>query len=708
MVSNPNSGLPSDLLSVVDLPRDRPVTKVDDEQARTLLEETGASGSRRRNTFYVGQHQSWWMYVLRYMGFQTQDVVRLMEDTDPRLLATEGGYVANHILRIVSGNVARKSQAKPSWDVVPNTADQPDQDGAKVAQHLLDYAYDHLQLYRKSLERNLWLETCGTAFYLADWNFSSGGTRRIYIDPMRGVPVDGKSLQPQEREFLDRAGAYKDVTDGDWEVDVLSPFQVILPNHVKSIDQADWVRFDRVFSIDELWNRWPDKAKDVSPDDEWSSDTQSYWRRLTTMSSRLTSLMPGSSISGDGILVSELWMRPSKRCPQGMTIIGTKTNVLENGPNKFFKQGHDERFPIIDYHNIRVPGRFWSMGTVEHLLQPQLEYNRARDQINRQRDILGAPQWLSPKGSLQGPTRNEFGDIWEYDPIHGTPVLVPAPMLAPATVESAGMAVQDMQMIAAQSDPTQGNVPTGVRSGVAIRALQEKDSMVMGPAIADLEKGDERLGSLLLKLAWKNMKLPRAIAIYGEARQADIAWFKGADLNGNTRVSIRSGSMMPKSKAETMELVFNLMQAGALQPAVNPAHQRIVFKAMEIGGADKLFLQEDADRRRARIENNMYSRPPQNDPSFAFPDVDVDDDHAAHLEEHLLFKKTDEFERLPPVRKMHFNAHMEMHKMALSQMLEAQVAMQTAAGAGSKGSEPRQPGKASQPREREATPGSES
>lgn len=706
MVSNQNTSLPSDLLQSVRLPTDRPIKKIDDLQATQLLEETGPDSRRRRGGFYAGQHRAWWLYILQYMGFQAQDSLQVLETADPRLLLSDGSYVANHILRIVSGNVARKSQAKPEWDVIPMTPDQPDQDGAKVGAHLLAYAYDHLDVFRKSQQRNLWLETCGTAFYLADWNPTAGGTRRAYIDPMRKVPLDSRALQPQERQFLDSMGSYRDVTDGDWELRPLAPFQVYLPQHVQDMRDADWVRYDVVYSYDEIWNRWPDKAKDVGPDDEWSTYHDSYWRRLSTLSARAGDILGTSSALGDGILVSYLWIRPSRRMPQGRTIVGTRRQLLENVPHKFGQMGLDEPFPLIDYHNIRVPGRFWSMGTVEHLVAAQREYNRGRDQVNRQRDLLGVPQWLAPKGSLQGPIRNEEGDIWEYDPSRGAPTLVPAPGVGPGVVESIQLAVSDMQMIAAQSDPTQGNVPTGVRSGVAIRALQEKDQMVMGPAIADIEKGDERLGALLLKLAWKNMKVPRAIAIYGESRQADIAWFKGTDLNGNTHVRIRPGSMMPKSKAETAETIMNLIQLGALNPAMNPADRRIVFKSLEVGGIDKMFQMEDGDRRRARIENNMYSRPVTNDPNFAFPDVDVDDDHAAHLEEHMGFKKTDEFERLPPMRKVHFNGHMEKHKMAIAQMVQAQMAMQQQVqGPGAGGSPPREPGKASQPRERQATPG---
>lgn len=708
MVRNPSTGLPGDLLTSAGLPHGKVVRSITEDQARSLLEETGPN-TKRRGAFYSGQHRAWYIWVLQYMGFQMQDSMRVLETADPRLLVEDGAYVANYILRMVSANIARKSSAKISWDVVPKTSDQVDQDGAKVGAHLLDWAYEYLDIYPKSLDRNLWMECCGNAFYYADWNPKGGKDRRVYVDPIRKLPIHSNELQPGERQFLDSMNAFVDVRDGDYDFEVLSPFQVIVPQTCTDINKASWVRFDTVMQYDEIWNRWPNKAKDITEDDEWSNYENSYWRRLATLAARTGDMLHAGSDPGDGIVVSQIWIRPSAQIPQGATIIGTKRQLLENGPNKFFAMGLDITHPLIHYRNIRVPGRMWGMGTVEHLVQAQRDYNRGRDQLNRARDINGVAQWLAPKGSLRGPVRNEEGDIWEYDVNSGgKPEIVQAPQVAPAVLESLKMAVTDMQIIAAQSDPTQGVVPAGVRSGVAIRSLQEKDQQVLGPSVNDIERGDARTGRLLLLLAWKNIKIPRAIEVYGQARQADLVWFRGSDLNGNARVTVTPGSMMPKSKAETAETLMNLLQIGALQPAVNPADRRLVFKGLEIGGTDRMFEAEDADRRRARQENMMFSRPRQDDPNFAFPDVDIDDDHVAHQEEHLMFKKTDEFERMPPIRKMAFNAHLEKHKMAMAEMVQAAAAFQqVSAGGGQRGSSPKEPGKASQPRDRNETPGSE-
>ena len=96
-------------------------------------------------------------------------------------------------------------------------------------------------------------------------------------------------------------------------------------------------------------------------------------------------------------------------------------------------------------------------------------------------------------------------------------------------------------------------------------------------------------------------------------------------------------------------------------------------------------------------------------PEASFPDVDEDDDHQVHYEEHVKFKKTDDYERLPFIRKLAFMAHIDKHKMFAATMMAAMHDFQQiSAGGGGGGSEPKQPGKASEPARKNPTPGAES
>jgi len=682
-----------------------PVTaeELSEDDINSMMEAVRPYGGRRRDSYMMALQRSWWINILYYMGIQALDIPEVLENVDPGLLLEQGHYVANHILRMVSGNVARLSQAKADWSVIPNSPDQLDQDGARYAQHLLDYAYDYLDLARERMMRNLWLDVCGTCFSYHNWDDTKGQERTVYFDPMSGNPMAKQQLDPQQAQFLEQIGATTKIKDGDWDYEILNPFQVYFPPRFMTLAKMPWMLVRRAMSIDEIWNRWPDMAPEIGPEDMSFTLAGHFWGRLPVLAHRPGLGLAGHSDNDDCVIVDELWIPPSSRIPGGLTAYATKRKIFEKGPHKLAAKGLDLRFPVTDWHNIRVPGRFHGMSTVEHLIGPQRDYNRGRQQIIQQRDVLATPQWVVPEGALKKKiVRNEYGDFMEYNPRFGEPKLQNPPALSELHMASIGQAKEDMQMIASFNDASLGSMPQGARSGNAVMALQERDQLGIGPTVSGLERSTEIEGRAILSLAWKSMKLPRAIAVYGESRQADIKYFKGNDLNGNVRVRIRAGSMMPKSHAQTFELVTQLVQLQVLN-MLDPKEKRLVLEALDIGGTDKLFFSEDSARRRARIENMMFARPDPR-PDFAFPTVSVFDDHQAHWEEHLEFMQTDEYELLPPMRKLYLQAHMQQHAAAVGQAIQASAMVQ--AQMGGKSPEARQPGQASPPGQKQPTPGS--
>lgn len=678
-----------------------PVSQLTDQLASTLMEAARPYSGRRRDSYHQSMHQQWWVNSLYYAGLQSLDLPEVFMDVDPGMMMQNGAYVANHILRLVSGDIARLGSARTDWSVIPNTPDQEDQDGAKVAQHLLDYAWEYLKLQHKRMEINLLLDIMGTAFLYTGWDKTQGDTAKFYYDPWTSEPMAPGQSSPEQKQLLEQLGTFDERTQGDWDCEVIMPFDVFTPIGFKEMDRMPWLLIRRRMSIDEIWDRYGDSAGEVEPDQSRYRDNIQYGRRLSTLTTRPgSSLIGGSSIEDDSSTVDEMWYAPSRRCPDGIYIAMSQNVLLEKGPHPFKSHNVDIRFPVVDYHNMRVPGRFHSMGTVEHLLGPQTEYNRARQQMIQQRDILSVPQWLAPIGCIaKGAVRNEAGDIWEYNPRVGKPELVSPPPMGEAQLVTGQHAVNDMQMIASQSEATLGQNPTGVRSGNALQALQEKDSMSIGPAVTSSEGSWQIAGTNYLKLAHAFMELPRAIQIYGEARQADVRYFKGRDMNGNTGVWIKPGSMTPKSKAATAELMLSMAGAGMLNPA-DPREKRLMMETMDIGGIDRLFALQDAARRRARIENRMFSKP-ESGPHFAFPDVTQWDDHQAHFEEHLAFLYTDEYERLDPMLKLIFQAHLNKHIAAVAQAMEAQAVLAQGQGEqqGSGSPEAKPLGKPSPPRQ---------
>ena len=693
--------LHSDPISALVVDRGGPleIQTLTEDEAQSIVEAARPNGGRRRDSVGMQLRRQWWINALYYAGIQNLEVNELMADVAPNVIDSFGGYVANHIMRLVMGNVARLSSAKIDWSVLPNTPDQADQQGAKVGQHLLDHLHRDLKMPMKRLKVCLGLDLFGTTFAYSGWDPTKGQVRKFYYDPMTQQPVAAQQMAPEQLRWLEGLGAYEEKSDGDHDDRVLTPFDVWLPSRFEELDDMPWILVRRTYSLDECWNRWPEKAKEIPAEGTQPLSTDQFRNRLSSLVRR-EGVVWGNSDQNDGAIdVDEFWMPPSKRVPQGLFIAATQDMVLEFGPHKFAEAGLDIRFPLVDFHNMRVPGRFWSMSTVEHLIGPQAEYNRSRVQIIKQRDVLSVPQWIAPIGTLaKGVVRNEIGDVLHYNPRIGKPELVAPAPLGDAQLVSGQQAQSDMQMIASFSEASLGQMPQGARSGNAVAMLQERDQLGVGPIVAELENAFERWGTQLLKLEHKFAKIPRAIQIYGESRQADIRYFKGLDLNGNTRVAVRAGSMTPKSKAATIELLAQAMTLGLINPA-DPREKRMVMDAWEIGGTDRLFLLEDGSRRRAKIENLMFEKPDP-DPNFAFPDVTMWDDHQLHYEEHLAFLNTDSYELLNPMIKLMFQAHLNKHISAVAQQAMAVATVQGASGGeeGGGGSPDAKPlGKASPP-----------
>ncbi len=700
--------------------RNERITNVKDDEALQLLHSHSSIAESGFHPTTAALHRMWFLCVQHFLGLQnsrTQTIDQLM-DIFPA--AAPSGYNANLILRMVMAEVARLSASPADVDVIPKSPDIEDQIGAQVGDRFLQHVEDKYQMKKVRRKLNLWRSIAGTGFLYTDWNERAGGEMEFFTNPMDGSMIKGDAIPEKAKAWLRKMGSSQKTMEGALEISALPPFAVLAPFGYEELADMPWLVIEQDRSLDWIWTHYPDEARDVRPDDFSTTAEGLWWRRLQGLVGSHGFQQATEGGRRDSVVrVATLWIPPSGRCPDGFRITGTKTKLLDKVKHPFKEKQLDIRFPVEVCRRCPVPGRFWGTGLVEHLMGPQNDYNRTRTQLMEHRDVLARPVWMAPQGIEWTTTRLEVGDVIEYrNGGYGKPELQNPPAISAIHVEALDRGVQELQTIASQGDVSQGQVPQGARSGVALQTLADKDMSVMRVVVEEQEDCFQRGYEKVLSLAWKFMSTPQMIRVYGEFRQADVAIFKGADLNGNVFVRIRPGSMMPKNKAETQEMLTGMLQNGALDPINNRRDKKFVWEAMEIGGADKMFLEEAGHRRRARIEDQMFLKPqvdrgtgmPQ-----AFPDVNDDDDHEAHIEEHMLFKVTDAYEALPPMRKMAFEAHLAKHKAAIAALMQAQMLMQSAAvgpdaeggagGAPGGGSPPKKAGKASQPAQRSETPG---
>lgn len=690
----------------------KPRRKLTDDEAITLINGKSGLGDQGRDPTFLKLQQLWFASILWFGGVKGYSAGHFGIDIDVNLLPRATGFSANHLFRIIMGQAARLGSANPEMTVVPKSPDIDDQVAAQVAEAFLAHYDDEFNL--RSMRRDLafWMAVCGTAFMRTDWDMQGGEDYWTYQNPFGGGAIPESRLSDEDKKWLRKAKGAKLNNTGELDLEILSPFQVTIPRGFRDLRQMPWLIVEYERSLDWLWDRYPEKAKSVSVADQDLGVDHHWWRKLPNVVHQMgfPALTQGAD-NNETILVREMWVPPTKRFPKGVFIKATKFVVLENGGHPYAEAGLDlklhrqMRFPVTAFRYAPFPGRFWGQGLLEHLIDAQEDYNTTRTQLMQQRDILSHPQWVQERNAQVGPKVNDYGYFLEYE--GKKPDLIQPPALSQTHVVNLDYAKSDMQMIAAQSDVSQARVPEGVRSGVAIRYLQEQDQMVLGPTVEDMEDGWQEVNRKILTLTWKFADRPKMIRTYGEFQQADITIYKGSQLNGNVFVRLERGSMMPRSKAFVMQHMMDLVQNGILNP-MNPEDRELIIGKMDVGGADKLFRERNADKRRATIENYMFWKPQPDERGQPrpFPDVMDYDDHQVHVATHRAFMKTDVFENWPPYRKMAFQAHIQKHEQMLAQFMEAAMMMQAGPQGPGGGSPPKEPGKASQPAEKQQTPGS--
>lgn len=689
--------------------------KLTKDQFQATIESRASAGDRGRDPTHLTLQKQWFVNIASFLNVRGSDVTRAMQDVDPNFSGNkEDEYRANLFLPLVMKQLARMTKSDPVLDVAPKSADPDDQFGAQVAKQLLEHFDESMNLRGKRAELALWMITCGDAFLRVDWDAAAGRELEVLLNPMSGEPEEASNVRPEMVEFARQHGFVKSRNEGDLDIEVISPFQITTPRGFTSLQAMPWIITEYDRSLDWIYDRYPKQARDIRPDDFDTSIDGQYLQRLTSLVNRHGFTMPSRGSEGNETFrVREFWHRPSKRFPKGIWGRTLRSTYLEHGPHPYHDTDIDMRrfpfmaFPVTHFQYSPAPNRFWGTSLVEHLQEPIGEYNRARSQTNKQRDRLAHPTWLAPKNAELSNLRNEYGDILEYSSVGAAPQLVPAPQISSIMVESEERALSDMRLIASQQEATQGDVPTGLRSGNAIRFLQEQDLSTLSTTFENMEDGSREIAVRQLMLTHQFMDIPRFINVTGEFAQGDAIMFKSGDLFGNMNVIVRRGSMSPRSGAEQAELITNMISSGAMNPA-DPREREMVFEAFGLGGHNELFYERNLDKRRAKHENAIFLRPdvdPQSGRPRPFPDVRDIDDHGAHIQEHMLFQKSDAYEALPPIRQIAFDAHVQKHQMAVAQQVQVMQAMQSQ-GSGGGGSQPSEKGEASPPRDRQETPGS--
>lgn len=630
------------------------------------------SAHLRCRTIRQQMERQWYLNLAFYSGKQNVQVVPVSNSsgsgTSVRLYVPPAPYwrarpVVNRIRPIIRTEMSRLTSQKPSATVVPATSEDKDLSAAKAGEQIWDSVYRQKKIKTIFRQTMLWTLCTGTGFI------------KTYWDPNR------KSEQWQPIPIL----GDKTPPDGDFCYENVTPFHLFIPDMMQEDIE------DQPYII-QLQTRSPDWIKmnyglDMAPNVMEASDI---------LNDSFLNLVGAGDFKRDTVLCYEVWVKPGNVTfmPNGgmFTIIGDKlVQFVEQNPYT-----HNQ-YPYSKFTHIPT-GRFYGDSVITDLIPIQREFNRTRGQITEAKNKMGHPQLMAPKGSITASKiTTEPGQVIEYELGFPPPEPLPLQGLPAYVLQEIDRSLVDFEDISGQHQVSKGQVPAGVTAATAINFLQEQDESMLSTTYAAIEDGFEKIGYQTLCYVKQYWDLPRQVKVVGRDGIFDVLSFRGSDLRDNTDIRIEAGSSLPTSKSAKQALLMDLMTQGFIPPEKG-------LELMDVGGVQRLYDEIKVDYAQASRENmrmaavtqdqvSQYAQtfvgPPDPmtgepggliDPNTGQPlqdqmgnptepplivPVNSYDAHQAHIEVHNTYRKSQEFEQLPPETKALFEEHVNQHQMAL-------------------------------------------
>jgi len=584
-------------------------------------------------------------------------------------------HTSNVIDPVVRTWTAQLLRSNPEMDVMPGGTDSKARRKSRLNKKLLQWHQIECQwAYTQQLVAN-WMWETGSGFINVAHDPSVGPLQEA-------VDLQGNILKWEgtDEPMIDELGNPLTYQPGgvDWEV--VPPFQILIdPQYLGHIDGSPYITRRTVKTVDWVRQNFPEKGKYIQGNLDLSDD---LWleRQFTAISQGSSSGSldyGGSDSTTRWVIYYETWVRPTAEYPRGRLICSAENMILRmtDSPYLEARGARPDRdwHPFVHFCCIPIGGRFWPQDIVGNLTGIQRAINLIVSICLEHVKLLGKPKWMIPEGSMAKGRKitSEPGEQIRYNAAYGEPhVSIPTP-LSGDIFKLLEVMFQHLDFVSAQHGPSRGQAPQGVKSGVGVNLLQEQDEMDLSPISSLWEDSLAKLGRKTLLRVSQFWDAPRLIQIAGPNNELDAFRFSGADVSSSSDVVVRAGSALPKSRIATMARIKDLVNIGYYQPALVPAHRREIAIQLELGSAEERMEGDRIDQRRAQMENEWMAM-------GLNPAVEWYQNHDIHLEEHVLWMKSDEFQRLV-AQKPDLYALMNFHIVAHTQPAQ-QMAMQQMQG----------------------------
>jgi len=555
----------------------------------------------------------------------------------------------NQIAPILETRQAKLKRLNLILKARPASGDREDIASARLSNKLFASIRSERRMQKLEAQADIWMEVCGTAFWKNGWEKDMG----------------------QVLGYLEENGKKETVREGDYDPEVISPFEMF-PDSIWNSDPSECKSLirRRVMHINDIESKHGKRleGKEVSV---FNIQGSSYMSGGASVKSGTG--MFGVRKKKDHLEVFEYMEMPSDLYPEGRYFICTEEEALEMGGLPY-KVGDDGQ-PAIHYTSqkcLEVEGRFFGKSVVERLIPVQRRYNAIK---NRKAEYLNRAtigNLVAERGSLNTDVIEEHGIepgmIIEIKP--GTqmnPYFLQYPSL-PHTFETEEQSYDRLFVtISGVSEISRdSNAPVGVNSGIALQILQEQDDTRLSLTGDNKKQAHIDNGRMQVRLYRQFAETPRLLKTSGQDEAPDVMDWVGSDLTTDD-IFIEGATMLAETLAQRRQMVFDLMDKGAFNDPetgnIGRAGRAKLFEMLEMGNWEDFDGDDNSNahlKRANREIQHMISEMPVTVAEY--------DDDILHISRHNNFRLSAEFEELkhskPEVAAM-IDAHIEQHIQAL-------------------------------------------
>ena len=526
--------------------------------------------------------------------------------------------VFNHIAPIFDIRYAKLTKIKPDINVLPATNDERDKQAAKVSKKIYRSIKNKLDIDGKVAQGIKWSEVCGTAFYKVTWNGEVG--------QVVGLGEDGQRIKSGEVDFS-----------------VVSPFEIYPDSAVhESLAECQSIIHARAYSTSQIKSMY---GIDVQGGDisTFSLDGVSVGVGGLGFNGTVPKVI--DSRQSDSAIVIERYNRPSKEYPKGRLTIVAGDRLVYDGdlPYGVGDDGEPD-FPFVRQTSIEEPGCFWGTSVIERLIPVQRAYNAVKNRKHEFINRLSLGVLSVEDGSVDLDNLEDEGlcpgKVLVYRQGASEPKYLQTESLPSGLNDEEERLLDEFNKISGVSDLLSASSISSSMSGAALELLIAQDETRLNASVESIRAAFKDVAKKVLKLYKQFATFPRIAKIIGENGQVEMFYFNSADVSSDD-VELENQSDGTQSLTQRREMIFNLLDKGVLNDENGQLSNRMKVKLLEMLG---LGVWENAqDVRELHIKKAGNENLKMLDGLTC--KVSEIDDNELHLNEHIAFMLSEDFEK---------------------------------------------------------------